>query len=71
MLMLPTPTAHDAKDGPSPSRANRKTIDLGAIKLLLPNASNDLSSSDNTPEPSSDGNVSWGEQHLIPPSTDD
>ena len=44
MTMLPTPTAHDAKDGPSPSRANRQTIDLGAIALLLPTPTTQMGS---------------------------
>lgn len=70
IAMLPTPTAHDAKDGPSLSRANRQTIDLGAIALLLPDASDASSSLANTAKPLSDGNVYWEEPHLILPTTD-
>lgn len=33
---LPTPTAHDAKENASPSRANRKSPGIGAIAMLLP-----------------------------------
>ncbi len=34
--LLPTPMAHDAKTNASPSRADRHTPGLGAIKMFLP-----------------------------------
>lgn len=58
---LPTPTAHDSKDGPSPSRASRDTTDLGAIAFLLPDV-NGSTHSEPTHQQFSDGNKLWVDQ---------